>query len=370
MMQESQAFIVECQAYLEQKWSEIGQRFEQDQPEPLAHENDDLILLIRDCLTSKIKSYHYVLPTQLLAKAVNQALDAHCLQVSYDRPGAFDARTLAHGVIVPFDQVNYRVLGGSPEPYVNNPLRIPAVIPAYRDQQKAKSDWDKLIVILDAVEAAGRKDFTKVVFEQVLWEIYKLLANVTVLYPTPNRISLKQTQWLIEQYLDMASGGERMEAVCTALFQTIGEEFGIFDQIKREKVNASDASSGMVADIECWAGDKIVLLVEVKDRSLTLTQLDLKLDVARSEHIAEILFIARNKKATNVTNIIEARILSEFASGQNIYVANFSDFSLGIFILLGEKGRINFLDKVGKELDRVNTGIVHRKAWAVLLRES
>ncbi len=51
-------------------------------------------------------SYHYVLPTQLLAKCVDHRLDTHALQAGYDAAGAFDARTVAHGVIVPFDRAH------------------------------------------------------------------------------------------------------------------------------------------------------------------------------------------------------------------------------------------------------------------------
>jgi hypothetical protein len=45
---------------------------------------------------------------------------------------------------------NERVLGGSPEPYVNNPLRVPGITAAYRNAQKQKTDWDKLVAVLDA----------------------------------------------------------------------------------------------------------------------------------------------------------------------------------------------------------------------------
>jgi len=202
----------------------------------------------------------------------------------------------------------------------------------------------------------------------VLFEIYKLLANVIVVYPTPNRISLHDTYQLIERYLSKRSGGDRIEAICTALFQTIGDRFNIFDDVRREKVNAADASSGMVADIECWLDEGIVLLVEVKDRGVTLTQLDAKLDIARSKKISEILFIAKQGKEKLEEEKIDTRINSEFTSGQNIYVSNFSDFSLGLLILLGEGGRVDFLDRVGKELDRVNSPITHRRDWADLLK--
>jgi hypothetical protein len=371
MTQTTRDFIRACQRHLDESWQGVIHLFETND-DPLAPlvDNPDLIALIRDCLTSKIKTYHYVLPTQILAKAVDPTLDAHSIQTAYATSGAFDARTVAHTVIVPFDRDNHRVLGGSPEPYVNNPVRVPAITARYRSQQKNKADWDKLIAVLDAVEEVDDPDFTQRVLAQVLFEIYQLLADVAVIYPTPNRISLQDVQKMIDAYLGVSSGGERMEAVAPAVFQTSGEEFCLFDQVRREKVNAADASSGMLADIECWSGERIVLLIEVKDRSLTLMQLDSKVDLARSRQIAEILFLTQSGESSVVDDAqINQRVLSEFSSGQNIYIANFGDFSLGILILLGEKGRRNFLSKVGQELDRVNAKIAHRKAWAQLLKE-
>lgn len=370
MTTDQQEFISKCKAHLENKWGKVTTAFDQGEPQDPLGGDHFLIPLIRDCLTSPTKTYHYVLPTQLLAKSVDSDLDVHSLQAAYEAPGAFDARTIAHKIIVSFDRANHRVLGGSPEPYVNNPVRVPGVIPAYRDQQMVKEDWDKLVAVLDAVEDANSDAFTELTFEQVLFEIYKLLADVVVVYPTPNRISLDKANYLVEQYLEIGSGGDRMEAVCAALFQTVGDRFGIFDEIRRERVNAPDAFSGMLADIECWLDDRVVLLVEVKDRALTLIQLDDKLDHARAKHIAEILFIARSGKHPNDAEEIDARVLSEFASGQNVYVSNFSDFALGVMILLGETGRVDFIDRVGKELDRVHSDIVHRKAWAELLKQA
>lgn len=368
---EDQGIVYSCNLYLHTRWQEIVLSFEQaspDEPVDPLGEGHDLISLIRDCLRSTSLTYHYVLPTQLLAKAVNQALDAHALQAAYPGAGAFDARTIAHDVIVPFDRENERVLGGSPEPYVNNPLRVPGITSEYRGQQKNKADWDKLVAVLDAVQSNPDHAFVRQVLDQVLFEIYRMLGNVAVVYPTPNRISLDQTNHLVQQYLSAKSGGERMEAVCTALFRVIGREFGVFDEVKRDKVNAPDAASGMSADIECWQGGRITLLAEVKDRELTLIQLDTKLDVARARQISEILFIAEQGKAVGGGGAIDARILSEFTSGQNVYVVRFADFALGILILLGEGGRVRFLREVGMELDRVNARIEHRRAWADLLR--
>lgn len=154
--------------------------------------------------------------------------------------------------------------------------------------QKNKEDWDKLVTVLHEVQKRNDSLFTTAVYDQVLVEIYRLLADVQVVYPTPNRVSLQQTADLVARYASDKSGGDRMEAVCTALFRTITKEFGIFD--------------------------------------------------------------------------------AEFTSGQNIYVSDFMAFSSGILILLGEKGRVLFLSLVGEELDRASSSIVHRKAWANLLK--
>ena len=160
-----------------------------------------------------------------------------------------------------------------------------------------------------------------------------------------------------------------MEAACTALFRTIGKRFGLFDEVRREKVNVADMPAGLSADIECWCAGEIVLLVEVKDRELTLVQLDSKLDTARARHISEMLFVAEQGKDVQALDAIDGRIASEFVSGQNVYVVRFADFSLGILILFGEDGRVDFLREVGVELDRVNARIEHRKAWAELLKQ-
>ncbi|OHB80154.1 MAG: hypothetical protein A2Z25_07140 [Planctomycetes bacterium RBG_16_55_9] len=369
MTDETMSFVERCRDFLHARWKTIGAAMESSEPvDPLLPDRADLRDSIVSCLTSPIKSYHYVLPTQVLSKCVDASLDSHCLQASYDEPGAFDARTVAHKIIVPFDQENHRVLGGSAEPYVNNPLRYPAVTDKFRNQQKNKVDWDRLVAVLDAVEQQNAPDFTEGVFDQILAEIYRLLADVQVLYPTPNRVSLAQTSRIIKEFTAARSGGDRIEVVCAALFRTIASEFGLFDEVRRQKVNVADVASGMGADIECRLKGQVILLVEVKDRSLTLTQVDAKLDVAKTKKISEILFLAEQGIAGAERIEVQERIKNEFAGGQNIYVSNFADFSSGILILLGEKGRVQLLSLVGEELDKAGSNITHRRAWAQVLR--
>ena len=57
---------------------------------------------------------------------------------------AHSTREVSHiRVIVPFDQANFCVLGGAPEPYANNPLRIPGVTAAFAGAQKQQGRLGK-----------------------------------------------------------------------------------------------------------------------------------------------------------------------------------------------------------------------------------
>ena len=126
-------------ATLQEIWASVLSAAEDGPPSDAIEEDDgELLESIRLSVNSNTKTYRYVLPTQLLAKIADPALDCRSLQAGADRTGSFDARTIAHQVIVPFDQANDRVLGGSPEPYVNNPVRVSEVSERHRNPQKTK----------------------------------------------------------------------------------------------------------------------------------------------------------------------------------------------------------------------------------------
>lgn len=94
------------------------------------------------------------------------------------------------------------------------------------------------------------------------------------------------------------------------------------------------------------------------------------MDAVRARHITELLVVAEQGKEPHNEESIDSRIRSEFTSGQNVYVVRFAEFALGVLILFGEDGRVEFLNEVASELERVNARIEHRRAWADLLRRA
>ena len=354
-------------ATLQEIWARVLSAAENGPPSDAIEEDDgELLESIRLSVNSNTKTYRYVLPTQLLAKVADPNLDCRSLQAGADRAGSFDARTIAHQVIVPFDQANDRVLGGSPEPYVNNPVRVSEVSERHRNPQKNKRGWDHLCRVLEAVESAQDEDFTKTVLRQVTIEIYRRLSEVRVAYPTPRRISLSGCMRLIDEYLAETSGGDRLLALSSALFAVIGRNFHLFSRVERASITASDASTGMLADLECSTEDgTIVLVVEVKDRVLTVSQMMGKVANMREKQVSEIFFVAQ--QGVEDQKQVDSLIESEFVSGQNIYVMSLSRLAEVSLALLGEEGRREFLLGVGSQLDDHRSDIRHRQRWSELL---
>ncbi|MFH1070219.1 MAG: restriction endonuclease, SacI family [Candidatus Glassbacteria bacterium] len=347
-------------------WQAVLESAKKKQLNDVALENN-IVQFIKTCINSSTKSYRYVLPTQLLSKLTNPEIDSRCLQAGRGGTGAFDARTIAHKVIVPFDQENEEVLGGSPEPYVNNPLRVLELSEKFRDAQKNKEDWDYLCSVINEVERRNDRAFTEKIFKQILIEIYRRLSDTKVKYPTPQRISLQDSLHLIEEFIAGVSGGDRVLAIAAAMFEVIGEHFHLYTRIERANITASDSSTGLAADLECKSDNgEIVFVVEVKDRVLTVSQLTSKISNLRERKVTDIFFVAQAGISSADKDEIENIVKKQFASGHNIYITEIIRLSGIIMALVKEEGRIDFLNKVNKQLDTYSE-LIHRQQWAKLL---
>jgi hypothetical protein len=112
---------------------------------------------------------------------------------------------------------------------------------------------------------------------------------------------------------------------------------------------------------------EIVPAVEVKDRTLQLRQLQDKLPAIREKGIRELMFIVQGGVANHDISAVETAVAGQFVTGQNVYVVEWEQFLGSCLVLFGEKGRREFLQQVGTELDRQKADIIHRKKWAALL---
>jgi hypothetical protein len=182
-------------------------------------------------------------------------------------------------------------------------------------------------------------------------------------------VSLELTLSISAEFLEERSGGDRAQALAGALFDAIGIHFAVFAQVNRARINASDEATGQAADLECLdKSGKLVLAVEVKDRKVTLADVEGTLHKSRQRQITEILFTARGARADE-KQALDERISRAFTAGQNLYIFDFFDLARSVLALDGESIRITFLKKVGEHLDTWNTQPRHRQAWQKLLQK-
>jgi hypothetical protein len=170
---------------------------------------------IRALVNSDQTAIRFCLPTQLLGKLTDNALDALCLQKKKNEPdgsGRWDPRGFATQVIVPWNRENQNVLGPSGDPYVSNPLRRPRADFGL-DQMANRKEWENLVAVLQKVETASNRNRTRIVLLWVLSAIRDRLRDLSFTYVVPERVSLPQAELIVTQFLSQKSGGDRGLAV-------------------------------------------------------------------------------------------------------------------------------------------------------------
>ncbi len=318
-------------------------------------------------IDSRSVSIRYCLPTQLLGKAVDPKLDCLCLQKGDGTlESQWDPRGFATKVTVPWVMANQNVLGTSADPYVSLPLRRPRLEPE-PGSTKARDEWKLLYQILKEVEDRSDAEFTLTRLRSVLASVARKLAESSFEYVVPERISLEQTRTVVNAFLSEPSGGDRGLSVAAALFQVFGHYFGLYSEVRRAVINASDTSTGLTADIECIdAEGNLRLAIEVKERGLTLTDVKGAIRKARRASIQEFLFNAPSVSAADATQIDE-QFARTWASGTNLYHLTVDELIKVGLSLTGEEGRKEFIENVGRQLNEFNTQPINRQRWKALL---
>ena len=139
--------------------------------------------------------------------------------------------------------------------------------------------------------------------------------------------------------------------------------------MKRHAINASDQSTGMAGDIECIGGDgELKLVIEVKERNLTLADVRDAVLKARKVSLQELLFNAPGENPSEKEEMVDL-FARTWASGTNLYRLSINELIRVGLSLTGELGRTDFLENVGKQLDEYGTQPSNRKRWKELLEE-
>ncbi len=215
---------------------------------------------------------------QLLGKWDGPTRDLLCLQrgaaEGAEEEGRWDARSFSHKIVVPWVHENNFVLGTSSEPYGSKPLRRPR-LDVQTEHLRNKKAWATLVTFLEALQKRSDPDVIDAYVKRCLMSVARLLAAMDIDYLVPLRISLENLCNLIKDYTEASSGGLRPLVITTAFMKTIGQAFSLWSRVESQGINEADVARGLPGDIMCHGeDDSLRLVTEVKDRTLTLTDVD------------------------------------------------------------------------------------------------
>lgn len=237
----------------------------------------------KDLISSKItlvlqgnhKTYKYVLINGLLAKATNEKINALALQAGAPIEGAYDARSLCHNVLVPFERDFLQsALGGSNEPFLNKPARFTHLSDTNAVRKgDDKAILDLLIEIFNSIKTSSEaKSYLACALEFLNQRISELnILNDSEIKYNPTLVEIYE---FIFRFLEKSFEGEASAIVVGALEKIYHSRFSKDFKVIAHKVNQSGASSKEVGDIDILKDGNFYYAIEVKDKNFTSYDLE------------------------------------------------------------------------------------------------
>jgi hypothetical protein len=230
---------------------------------------------IKAVLQSNHKTYKYILVNGLLAKATNEKINALALQAGAPLDGAFDARSLCHNVLVPFERdFLHNALGGSNEPFLNKPARFTHL--SNTNAVRKGQDKETLSLLIDIFNSihisteANNYLACALEFLNQKIEENKLQHDSTINY-NPTLIELYE---FVFRFLEKSFEGETSAIVVGSLEKIYHSQFSKHFNVIAHKVNQSGASSKEIGDVDIFKGSEFYYSIEVKDKRFTTYDLE------------------------------------------------------------------------------------------------
>lgn len=246
--------------------------------------------LIEQVLGATDVTFKYILVTGYLAKCLNPSINARAIQVSSKLKGAYDARSLCHGVVVGFEKNKGNLFGLSNEPFVNKPARHPEH-DGKNPQLRNKLIAQKLHDCLEMANTATARD-VKLGLVHILRIGAAHAANQKEVIATA-KVNLKKASDFLELFLQEADGGSRLVAVWGAFMSLISEH----GKVSVTPPNVSDQFGKTAGDVEIRYDGTLVAASECKHRPLNLDDVKHGIRKAIESGVPEYHFVIADRLA-------------------------------------------------------------------------
>lgn len=220
-------------------------------------------------------TYRYILLTNLLAKSVNSHVHPLALQAGADLSGAYDARSLCHKVLVPFER-EYLAgkLGRSNEPFLNKPARFTEL----STDNAVRRGYDTNILV-NCIRVLSKLENNTTAFTALKDALFytlqrdSLIAEVRNSDGTDAELHSKLYKFGRE-ILTRSVEGETSAILAGLAFAIQSRIYGMPLNIFVHPVNQAGSSSNEILDIDVFANEQLFHTAEVKDKYFTYEDVD------------------------------------------------------------------------------------------------
>lgn len=257
------------------------------------YQDDEIGISIDSILRGHHKTYRYVLVTALLAKSINCNVDILSLQAKDNSDGAYDARSLCHKVIVPFERSTYpNSIGGSNEPFLNKPARFPRL--SMTNAVRSGKDAEILASLIETLSKIKTNGQALKYLSSAMYTLQNIFSEFEEKYSIPDlEIEDEANPQTILDYVNILVKNSFEGEMCPLVVAAI-EHFYYqgTKTIVPHKVNESGASSKEVGDIDIFDNaEQLVSSIEVKDKDFTKEDVEHAITKFAQAQIEKSLFI-------------------------------------------------------------------------------
>lgn len=253
------------------------------------------------------KTYRYILVTALLGKATNSDIDILCLQADDGSNGRYDARSLCHHVIVPFETVKLPgCLGNSNEPFLNKPARFP-----YISKNNAVRRGHDFQTLCNLIEVLSDIKGSETAYKYLKSALFRMKANsdayIAKFSVGDIVLDISEFSQLVLDYIYAITDHSLEGEVCPLIVSELEKMYlGKDYKVVPHKVNQSGASSKEVGDIDVFNKDNnLVYSIEVKDKDFNENDVLHAIQKFRMAHLSTSFFIYGKNAAFNEDSVFE-----------------------------------------------------------------
>ena len=296
-------------------------------------------------------TYKYVLLNGMLAKATNPAANPLVLQAGAPLDGAFDARSLCHSVVVPFEQTTLeKRLGGSNEPFLNKPARFTHL--SLENAVRRGRDRETLEHLIDVFTMVNDKNNAYQALVAVLAHILALESR-TVSFDA-ERFKAQASKHGVLSFLSELWGqsceGETLALGVAVIFELFLRGTGAGRIVVSHPTNQSGSSSNEISDIDVFESDgkTPAYCCEAKDKPFSKADVDHAVSkVAQADHHAMLFVYGPNAK---FSEDLQTLVLDNEAKGFDLTFMSANAFAVSLISLAPTVSWAEIADHINKHL--------------------